>query len=159
MSETARVKKVTAVCLRRRGVVPEVLVFDHPLNEGGSMIQLPAGTIERDEAPEVAVLRELYEETGVDARLTSLAGVRDEEWQGEARRRWIYLLEAPEGLIDEWPYNCDCGAPIRCYWLPFDDAEIVEQQQPWLEMAREHVSHRGEACLTPTAATTEDARC
>ena len=102
------------------------------------MVQLPAGTIERDEAPDAAVLRELQEETGVQAILVALAGIRDEEWEGEARRRWVYLFDAPDGLPDEWPFTCDCGANIRCYWLPFDRAEILEHQQPWLEIARGH---------------------
>ena len=77
--EHSRVGKVTAVCLRKRDTQPEVLVFDHPLDEGGFMIQLPAGTIEPQEAPEAAAERELWEETGVRARLVELAGVRDEE--------------------------------------------------------------------------------
>ena len=117
---------------------PEVLVFDHPLDDGGFMIQLPAGTIEQQEEPEVAATRELWEETGVQATLAALAGVRDEEWEGQARRRWVYLFEAPDGLPNEWPFTCDCGAKTRCYWLPFNRAEIVEPQQPWLQMAREH---------------------
>ena len=137
--EIKRVGKVTAVCIRKRDITPEVLVFDHPLDNGGVMVQLPAGTIEPGEEPEAAVLRELEEETGVHAPLGSLAGVRDEESQGEARRRYVYVLEAPEGLLDEWPYNCDCGASTRCYWLPLEQAEIYEPQQPWLEMARDHI--------------------
>ena len=137
--EHSRVGKVTAVCLRTRDTLPEVLVFDHPLDEGGFMIQLPAGTIEPQEAPEAAAERELWEETGVEARLVAFAGLRDEEWEGEARRRWVYIFDAPDGLADEWPFTCDCGADIRCYWLPFESATILEPQQPWLEMARAHL--------------------
>jgi 8-oxo-dGTP pyrophosphatase MutT (NUDIX family) len=134
--EYSRVRKVTAVCIRRSDTQPEVLVFDHPLDEGGFMIQLPAGTVEIGETPEAGVVRELSEETSVYVELATLAGVRDEEWEGEARRRWVYLLDAPDGLPDEWPFTCDCGADIRCHWLPFDLAEIVAPQQPWLDMAR-----------------------
>ena len=148
--EDLRVRKVTAVCLRQRNGAREVLVFRHPLENASFNIQLPAGTIKRNEEPQLAVMRELREETGVEATLAELTGIRDEEWEGEARRRWVYLLEAPDGLPDEWPFSCDCGAPIRCYWLPFESAEIVESQQPWLEIAREHVSGRGEARLAPT---------
>ena len=137
MLEQGRVGKVAAVCLRTRGTATEVLVFEHPLDEGGFMLQLPAGTIEPEEAPELAVVRELEEETGVQARPKLLAGVRDEEWEGQARRRWVYVFDAPEGLPDEWPYACDCGQPIRCFWLAFETAEIVTPQQPWLDLARE----------------------
>ncbi|HEX5369446.1 MAG TPA: NUDIX domain-containing protein [Dehalococcoidia bacterium] len=140
MSEDSRVGKVTAVCIRYPSTTTEVLVFDHPLDEGGLMVQLPAGTIEPDEAPEEAVMRELREETGVQAHSPLLAGVRDEDWQGEARRRWVYLLKAPPALADEWPFKCDCGADIRCYWLPLPTAAIVEAQQPWLEVARRYLA-------------------
>jgi 8-oxo-dGTP pyrophosphatase MutT (NUDIX family) len=85
--------------VRRRNTKPEVLVFDHPLDEGGFMVQLPAGTIEQDEEPELAAARELREETGVQAALPSLTGVRDEEWEGEARRRWIYLLRCQDAML------------------------------------------------------------
>jgi 8-oxo-dGTP pyrophosphatase MutT (NUDIX family) len=132
------VGKVTAVVLRRRHLKAEVLVFDHPLDQGGFMVQLPAGTIEPYEEPETAATRELSEETGVQAHLEALVGVRNEEWDGQARRRWIYLFGAPDGLPEEWPFTCDCGAKTRCHWLPFEVAEIVEHQQPWLQMAREH---------------------
>ena len=133
-----RVGKVTAIV--RRGT--DVLVFDHPLDEGGSMIQLPAGTIEAGEAPEVAAARELFEETGVRAVPLVLAGVRDETWNDQLRRRWVFLFDAPAGLAEEWPRTCDCGAPIRCYWLPLATASIVEPQQPWLDMARARLRER-----------------
>jgi 8-oxo-dGTP pyrophosphatase MutT (NUDIX family) len=129
--------KATAVLLRKAPGGDEVLVFDHPLDEGGFMIQLPAGTIEPDEAPEAAAVRELEEETGAVATSPVLAGIRDEVWEGQQRRRWVYLLRAPGGLADEWPFRCDCGAPIVCHWLPLATATIAENQQPWIELARE----------------------
>ncbi|MBM3934176.1 MAG: NUDIX domain-containing protein [SAR202 cluster bacterium] len=133
-----RVEKVTAVVLRPgKSGAAEMLVFDHPLKEGGSMIQLPAGTLEKDETTEAGALRELFEETGVQGEPVALAGVRDEEWQGQLRRRWIYIVRPPEGLPGEWPYSCDCGTPILFRWMPFDTAQIFEPQQPWVEMARE----------------------
>jgi 8-oxo-dGTP pyrophosphatase MutT (NUDIX family) len=134
-----RVKKVTAIVLRNRGKHPEVLVFDHPLDDGTFMIQLPAGTVEEGEAPESAVLRELHEETGVHVEPGILVGTRDEEWEGQQRRRWIYLLDAPDGLAEEWAWTCDCGAPTRCYWLAFEQAAVFAPQQPWLDLARLHV--------------------
>jgi 8-oxo-dGTP pyrophosphatase MutT (NUDIX family) len=151
--QNSPVGKVTAVVLRRRDMKSELLVFDHPLDEGGSMVQLPAGTIDQDEEPEAAAARELREETGVQATLEALVGIRDEEWQGQARRRWIYLFGAPDGLPGEWPSTCDCGAKTRCHWLPFDMAEIVGHQQPWLQMAREHSYSRSRATSNRSATT------
>lgn len=100
------------------------------------MVQLPAGTIEDgEEAPEAAV-RELFEETGVESEPGILAGILDEEWEGEARRRWVYLLEAASTLPDEWPFHCDCGVPTLCHWLPLESAEVFPPQQAWLDTAR-----------------------
>ena len=138
-----RIKKVAAIVTREGRAATEVLVFDHPLEEGGLMTQIPAGTVEPNEPPDVAAVRELLEETGVRGQLVALAGVRDEEREGEKRRRWVFLLRGPEGLLDEWPFTCDCGVPTRCHWLPLDQAEIVAHQQPWLELARSWVRASG----------------
>jgi 8-oxo-dGTP pyrophosphatase MutT (NUDIX family) len=137
-----RIGKVAAIVLREGRAGAEVLVFDHPLEEGGFMVQVPAGTIEPGEAPDVAVMRELLEETGVNGGLVALADVQDEEWEGEKRRRWVYLLHPLESTMDAWDYECDCGAPIVCHWLPFEQAEIVAVQQAWLQAARAWVQER-----------------
>jgi ADP-ribose pyrophosphatase YjhB (NUDIX family) len=66
------VHKVAALVTRGIGPERELLVFRHP----SSSIQLPAGTVERDEEIEAAALREVWEETGLSdvvivARLTT----------------------------------------------------------------------------------------
>ena len=55
------VEKVTAFIVRERGGVKELLVFKHPT----AGVQIPAGTVEKDEDIETAVKREAYEETGL----------------------------------------------------------------------------------------------
>ncbi len=55
------VQKVTAFIVRERGGVKELLVFKHPT----AGVQIPAGTVEKDEDIETAVKRETYEETGL----------------------------------------------------------------------------------------------
>jgi len=135
-----RVRKATAVVLRESRSGKEVLVFDHPLDEGGVMLQLPAGTVEIGEEPETAAIRELFEETGVQASTPILAAVQDEVFEGVSRIRWVYLLQAPTDLPDEWASTCDCGTPLRCHWLPLDQAVVVEHQQPWIEAAKEFLA-------------------
>jgi len=61
------IAKVTAFVTRRRDDISELLVFQHPT----AGIQLPAGTIDDGETPLQAVVREVFEETG----LTSLGSV------------------------------------------------------------------------------------
>jgi len=55
------VEKVTAFITRKREDKHYLLLFEHP-NAG---IQIPAGTVESDETPEAAVVREVTEETGL----------------------------------------------------------------------------------------------
>lgn len=55
------IQKVTAFIVRERGGVKELLVFKHPT----AGVQIPAGTVEKDEDIETAVKRETYEETGL----------------------------------------------------------------------------------------------
>ena len=55
------VHKVAALITRGEGAERELLVFRHP----SAGIQLPAGTVEEGEAIEAAVLREVWEETGL----------------------------------------------------------------------------------------------
>jgi 8-oxo-dGTP pyrophosphatase MutT (NUDIX family) len=59
------VEKVTAFVTRPSGVGIDLLLFEHPF----AGIQIPAGTVDKQEAPKDAVLREVAEETG----LTSVA--------------------------------------------------------------------------------------
>lgn len=54
-------EKVSALILRPSKTVPDILVFEHPT----AGLQLPAGTVENDEEPEIAVLRKVYQETGL----------------------------------------------------------------------------------------------
>lgn len=67
--------KVTAFVTRPGPRGLELLFFQHP-NAG---VQLPAGTVEEGEPVEQAVLREVFEETGLtQVRLVRQIGVRDE---------------------------------------------------------------------------------
>ena len=56
-------EKVTAFVTRSSERGPDLLLFEHPY----AGIQIPAGTVEGDEAPEEAVMREVAEETGLSS--------------------------------------------------------------------------------------------
>jgi ADP-ribose pyrophosphatase YjhB (NUDIX family) len=62
------IKKVTAFVIREVRKDVDILLFEHP--EAGT--QLPAGTVEINEKPEEAVIREVAEETAV----TSIVAVK-----------------------------------------------------------------------------------
>jgi 8-oxo-dGTP pyrophosphatase MutT (NUDIX family) len=78
--------KVTAFITRDSAQGRELLVFTHP--DAG--IQVPAGTMEAGETPEIAVLREVSEETGLTAvRLVAYLGAITPVLDPG----WCYLLE------------------------------------------------------------------
>lgn len=77
-------EKVTAFVTRGSGAVAELLVFAHPT----AGIQLPAGTVEIMELPDTAVLREVWEETGLqNVRLEARLGELHEQLPPD--RRWV----------------------------------------------------------------------
>jgi 8-oxo-dGTP pyrophosphatase MutT (NUDIX family) len=131
-----RIKKVAAIVLRPGPSGEEVLVFDHPTDDAGVMVQFPAGTIEPGESPEYAVIRELKEETGINGRIVNFVGELDQEWKDLLWHRWFYIIEPIGEVKDQWPYHCDCGIPITIRWEPFKSANVYESQKPWLEMAQ-----------------------
>ncbi len=93
-----------------------LLVFSHP--EDGNM-QLPKGTIEPGESPDVAVRRELLEESGIDHRgpLVSLGTLNREceaGVEGNTHRHpqhWHLFLMRAEGLLPERFEHVATGSP------------------------------------------------
>ena len=76
------VQKVTAFVTRENSGVKELLVFKHPTTG----IQIPAGTVEKDEDIETAVKRETNEETGLQfVEIKSYLGCIENELR-EGRR-------------------------------------------------------------------------
>ncbi|MFF2589722.1 NUDIX domain-containing protein [Peribacillus butanolivorans] len=59
----AAIKKAYGYITRIKEGEPQVLVFQHPIKEAG--IQIPKGTVEAEEDPYYAVIREIREETGL----------------------------------------------------------------------------------------------
>ena len=119
-----------------------LLVFRHPdAPEAG--IQVPAGTIEQDEPPEEAVLREAWEETGLTRlRLVRLLGtsVRDmaDFGRDEMQHRWFYHLRCEETPPTTWrhwethPSEGDPAVPIlfELFWarLPDEVPDLAADQ-------------------------------
>ncbi len=96
-SET--IGKVTAFITRETDSGRQLLVFRHP----SAGIQLPAGTMERGETPEIAVLREAHEETGLtDVEIAAHLGTMVERMDG-----WHLLTD---------PYTFDSGVKLTRGW-------------------------------------------
>jgi 8-oxo-dGTP pyrophosphatase MutT (NUDIX family) len=117
-----------------------LLVFRHPaFPEAG--IQVPAGTVEADEAPEEAVLREAAEETGLrDLRLVALLGTSERDMadfgREETHLRWFYHLHCEDDVPATWrhweTHPSDAGsAPIlfEFSWAPLRQVPVLIADQ------------------------------
>ena len=84
----------------------KLLVFSHPLHPEAE-IQVPAGTIEKDESPDKAVIREAREETGLhQLEIRSFLGVREHDLSqygiAEVHRRYFFHLECRQETPITW---------------------------------------------------------
>lgn len=116
-----------------------LLVFRHTdftYEEVG--IQVPAGSIQPDETPEAAALREAREETG----LTSFKIVRKlgeteydiSPYRFEIQRRHVFQLELTEPAPERWMSQEDHDGErepthFECFWIPLEAAHVLQSGQ------------------------------
>ena len=97
-------QKVTAFVTRGVGEDAELLVFRHP----HAGLQLPAGTVEVDESPPAAALREVLEETAVTARDPALLASERTELSRSGR------APVPRPTVRNWVHRCVADCPADC---------------------------------------------
>jgi 8-oxo-dGTP pyrophosphatase MutT (NUDIX family) len=109
---------------------------DYSYEEVG--LQAPGGTIEQGETPEVAVLRELKEETGYDCfDIVKKLGVTTYDitpHRYEIQERHIFLVQPTAPLPERWmSYEThDDGRPpttFENFWLPIAKGQILQSGQ------------------------------
>ncbi|CDZ67232.1 MutT/NUDIX family protein [Neorhizobium galegae bv. orientalis] len=109
-----------------------LLVFDEP-DFPDQWLQVPGGTIEPGEAPDIAAAREFYEETGLDVEVPlhplMVHDYRFPKDGGEiCHRRHYFLLRLAGDYSDTWihleEHRFDGGEPIRFRfsWMRLDEA-------------------------------------
>jgi 8-oxo-dGTP pyrophosphatase MutT (NUDIX family) len=107
--------KVCPVVLRRVGSAVGIRAFEHPL----AGCQLVKGTIEPNESIEVAALRELAEESGIDAAVVAQSlGIWSSGFEGQV---WAFVECSPNQVCPEsWGHQApdDGGHAFRCFWHP-----------------------------------------
>jgi 8-oxo-dGTP pyrophosphatase MutT (NUDIX family) len=128
-----------------------LLVFDH-MDSPDAGTQVPAGGIKRDEAPEAAVGRELFEESGL--RSTRLVRKLGESWfvaprgmvpagvEEQIHHAFHLHLDAPtEAVTWEWDECSDGDVPLHRFVLRWTDLEEASSvlhpiQAMWLAPLR-----------------------
>ena len=117
-----------------------------PAGKKAGVWALPKGLVATNETPEVAALREVAEETGVQARLVEKLGdVRYVyTWAGERIFKVVsfYLVRYEGGRLgDVPPEHAHEIADVR--WLPLDDAPRLLAYKGEREMAEKALASLG----------------
>ncbi|HEY9619246.1 MAG TPA: NUDIX domain-containing protein [Crinalium sp.] len=103
--------------------VYELLLFKHPDSQEPPL-QIPGGGIEVGESLEMALHREIHEESGLtNLTLIRKLGTSERCWldTGATSRRHYFLLEAPFETPDRWDHivhgeGSDAGMCFSYFW-------------------------------------------
>nr|WP_181700617.1 NUDIX domain-containing protein [Nocardia sp. GTS18] len=126
----------------REGGGPELLVFDHAgMPEAGT--QIPAGGVHLGERLEEAVLREVFEETGLrEVSIVEELAVDDRAYPvtGQQRSTTYFHLRAGPETPGSWLHRVegegvDSGMLFACRFvgLPLDE-RLADHQDAWLSL-------------------------
>jgi len=104
------------VVLRHKNNQLELLAFKHPKGRN----QLVKGNIEKGETLEAACVRELEEESGMQAQVVRHLGTWDANFKNQI---WGFCLMHYEGIQqDVWEFetNDDGGSLFSFFWQPLN---------------------------------------
>lgn len=123
--------KVVGYVIREKNNKFELLVFDHDKKYSEAGTQVPAGTVDKNENFESALLREIYEEAGITdlsikSKIDQYSFYR--EIQNCHNRRHVYCIVSKNELPDAWIHQVtgdgvDKNLNFHYYWI---DLEIAK---------------------------------
>jgi 8-oxo-dGTP pyrophosphatase MutT (NUDIX family) len=122
-----------------RGGDVAVVVPVHRDARGNRVLGLPKGHPDGDETPEQAAVREVREETGVDAELIELLGEVEYEYERRGRRRHkrvaFFLFEYRSGDLADHDHEIE-----EARWMPLEEAVEALSYDGEREMVRRALS-------------------
>jgi ADP-ribose pyrophosphatase YjhB (NUDIX family) len=124
--------------------------------------QLPGGYVEKHEAVEEAVVREVREEAGLDCEVVSLIGLRQRVWRDPAGKTseendtyFVFLMRPLSALPQPNPDGVETD---RAEFLTFEEIiALAPCAQIFKEMAGKALRGEG-GSLTPTTITAANGR-
>lgn len=123
--------KACPVILRSRKTL-EILAFEHPL----AGLQLVKGSVEPGESTDMAAVRELMEEAGIQSEVLRNLG----EWRAmETGHTWAFHeCHVDQDLPDTWVHfaNDDGGHEFRFFWHPL----MSEPTEKWHQVFKDALS-------------------
>ncbi|MDX8047149.1 NUDIX domain-containing protein [Gracilibacillus sp. S3-1-1] len=115
----------------------QVLVFRHSIPAAG--IQIPKGTVKEGETPLQAVVREMKEETGLEA-FKVVRFLTEDDWNaddGAVHHRFFYEMEVAV-TPDEWDFRPvgggeEEGLTFHYFWInSIDEVELARGHADYL---------------------------
>lgn len=108
--------KACPVVLRHKNNTLQLLAFEHP-NDGNQLVK---GNIKNGEHLESACIRELEEESGIQAQVVKQLGV----WKPDFKNQiWGFCLMHYEDILpDTWEFETkdDGGHIFKFFWQPLN---------------------------------------
>lgn len=142
--------KFSVGCIVRKN--DQILLVRHSYGSAKGKLLIPGGFCHENELPEETAVREVFEETGVTAKVRSMAGIRCE------RKNWYLLLEldyvdgVPKSDMDENTEALFCE--ISAALTRSDCTEmtkvvlrkIINESAGYFDPDIEYKKHRGDNC-------------
>ena len=125
------VEKVVCYVVRAR----HLLVFthlQHPLTVTG--VQVPAGSVEAGESPVDAAVREVCEETGLEATVVGVLGTSMYDlapMRDQVAHRTFVLLTVTGDVPERWvageptPSTGGESESWECWWMPLEQGHVL----------------------------------
>jgi 8-oxo-dGTP pyrophosphatase MutT (NUDIX family) len=144
------VEKVQAYLTRVRAGRLELLVFMQ-VSKPYELVEVPGGTVDPGEPPDRAVLREVFEESGLSVSIVRKLAADQRRSPSHVELRHVYLLAAEATLPDTWDHTVtgggeDCDMVFRYFWLPLAEAcEQLDWMGQWLNLIEERAGNKSSA--------------
>jgi predicted acetyltransferase/8-oxo-dGTP pyrophosphatase MutT (NUDIX family) len=126
-------EKVVGYLTRSNGSKTQILVFNHDEQFSDAGTQVPAGTVESDENLEEAILREVYEEAGLENLIIESKIDHYQFYREQSKkyvRRHVFHLTSTVPLPDKWTYQVqgngqDQGLNFHFFWMDIEKAKGI----------------------------------
>ena len=146
MNDLRTFTKAAASVLKDIHINPKIVCFEHP--SPTSDFQIPKGTVDKGEDLEEAVLRELYEESGLyDCEVVDLIGELEVVRPGgnfqeleDERQIWkLFHIRSKVDLPAKWEHvvtgdGLDAGMTYKYFWYSLDQVPDERLDKVFVEV-------------------------